>query len=106
MPSSGVKKCARSEEHTSELQSHDNLVCRLLLEKNKDRVGGTPKRPGGRRAHGDTRAYPARPVGRQAQGEQCAVRARLGLQEGYLFFFNGGGPPEISPLSPPGTLPI
>src|SRR3954467_3667990 len=23
----------RSEEHTSELQSHDNLVCRLLLEK-------------------------------------------------------------------------
>src|SRR3954462_7606774 len=25
----------RSEEHTSELQSHDNLVCRLLLEKKK-----------------------------------------------------------------------
>src|SRR5260370_29705967 len=25
----------RSEEHTSELQSHLNLVCRLLLEKNK-----------------------------------------------------------------------
>src|SRR3954465_767342 len=35
MPSSGVKTCAlRSEEHTSELQSHDNLVCRLLLDKN------------------------------------------------------------------------
>ena len=27
------KKIARSEEHTSELQSHLNLVCRLLLEK-------------------------------------------------------------------------
>src|SRR5260370_1967258 len=26
-------KCMRSEEHTSELQSHLNLVCRLLLEK-------------------------------------------------------------------------
>src|SRR5260370_20533949 len=26
---------ARSEEHTSELQSHLNLVCRLLLEKKK-----------------------------------------------------------------------
>src|SRR2546430_8907145 len=26
---------ARSEEHTSELQSQSNLVCRLLLEKNK-----------------------------------------------------------------------
>src|SRR6478736_10261260 len=25
--------CARSEEHTSELQSQSNLVCRLLLEK-------------------------------------------------------------------------
>src|SRR5260370_10996184 len=27
--------CKRSEEHTSELQSHLNLVCRLLLEKKK-----------------------------------------------------------------------
>src|SRR5690242_21273964 len=26
---------SRSEEHTSELQSHVNLVCRLLLEKKK-----------------------------------------------------------------------
>src|SRR5260370_26526925 len=32
-----VRVCssARSEEHTSELQSHLNLVCRLLLEKKK-----------------------------------------------------------------------
>src|SRR5947207_9601611 len=28
---------ARSEEHTSELQSHSDLVCRLLLEKKKER---------------------------------------------------------------------
>src|SRR5690606_37289823 len=28
----------RSEEHTSELQSRENLVCRLLLEKKNDRV--------------------------------------------------------------------
>src|SRR5258708_781907 len=28
--------CGRSEEHTSELQSPDHLVCRLLLEKKKD----------------------------------------------------------------------
>src|SRR2546430_6379702 len=32
-PTSGVG--ARSEEHTSELQSQSNLVCRLLLEKKK-----------------------------------------------------------------------
>src|SRR5256886_11331213 len=29
---------ARSEEHTSELQSQSNLVCRLLLEKKKTRT--------------------------------------------------------------------
>src|SRR2546427_7180702 len=29
--------CARSEEHTSELQSQSNLVCRLLLEKKKNK---------------------------------------------------------------------
>src|SRR2546427_6110178 len=28
-------RCPRSEEHTSELQSQSNLVCRLLLEKKK-----------------------------------------------------------------------
>src|SRR4029434_6379936 len=28
--------CVRSEEHTSELQSHLNLVCRLLLEHKKN----------------------------------------------------------------------
>src|SRR5438132_2541147 len=28
---------ARSEEHTSELQSHSDLVCRLLLEKKKNK---------------------------------------------------------------------
>src|SRR5947207_6932473 len=31
-----VAKQNRSEEHTSELQSHSDLVCRLLLEKKKD----------------------------------------------------------------------
>src|SRR5438034_7435346 len=29
------RRCGRSEEHTSELQSHSDLVCRLLLEKKK-----------------------------------------------------------------------
>src|SRR5438034_3447163 len=30
---------SRSEEHTSELQSHSDLVCRLLLEKKKKKQG-------------------------------------------------------------------
>src|SRR5260370_23816103 len=34
----------RSEEHTSELQSHLNLVCRLLLEKKNRRPGAEDQR--------------------------------------------------------------
>src|SRR5690606_2455808 len=33
----GVPRLIRSEEHTSELQSRENLVCRLLLEKKNKR---------------------------------------------------------------------
>src|SRR2546430_5912807 len=32
-PAGNAGNCLRSEEHTSELQSQSNLVCRLLLEK-------------------------------------------------------------------------
>src|SRR2546430_11300604 len=35
IPPSRFSRCLRSEEHTSELQSQSNLVCRLLLEKKK-----------------------------------------------------------------------
>src|SRR2546430_7380388 len=35
---------SRSEEHTSELQSQSNLVCRLLLEKKKKHVSPTTER--------------------------------------------------------------
>src|SRR5437588_2211107 len=32
------RRAARSEEHTSELQSHSDLVCRLLLEKKNNAI--------------------------------------------------------------------
>src|SRR5690606_41177341 len=32
-----ARSALRSEEHTSELQSRENLVCRLLLEKKKNK---------------------------------------------------------------------
>src|SRR5438552_5231993 len=47
----GAPFCARSEEHTSELQSPDHLVCRLLLEKknkknkNKERLARSQRSP-------------------------------------------------------------
>src|SRR5271165_7388724 len=33
-----ASRSSRSEEHTSELQSRENLVCRLLLEKKKKKI--------------------------------------------------------------------
>src|SRR5438552_11029358 len=38
LPSRETSSNSRSEEHTSELQSPDHLVCRLLLEKKKNVV--------------------------------------------------------------------
>src|SRR5258708_14347230 len=39
----GNFRALRSEEHTSELQSPDHLVCRLLLEKKNDNVPRSTK---------------------------------------------------------------
>src|SRR2546427_575578 len=44
----------RSEEHTSELQSQSNLVCRLLLEKKNNDVA-----LGGWKTHGEEAGIPA-----------------------------------------------
>src|SRR5436309_8820230 len=43
----GLRSASRSEEHTSELQSRENLVCRLLLEKKKKKQNclSAPKEP-------------------------------------------------------------
>src|SRR5947207_8588136 len=52
-PGTGVPAAPRSEEHTSELQSHSDLVCRLLLEKKNTASPRTS--PGG---VGDSRGEP------------------------------------------------
>src|SRR5256884_1261250 len=59
---------ARSEEHTSELQSRLHLVCRLLLEKKKIETL-KPARGGGRRGN----------AGSARQGDGLRVRAALPL---------------------------
>src|SRR5205085_6356035 len=41
-PENTIKAFIRSEEHTSELQSQSNLVCRLLLEKKKKKKKTNP----------------------------------------------------------------
>src|SRR5438270_5984209 len=49
------RELARSEEHTSELQSQSNLVCRLLLEKKKNKQPGYTT--GGSGAHHTTASH-------------------------------------------------
>src|SRR5260370_29387899 len=52
----------RSEEHTSELQSHLNLVCRLLLEKKKEIVDvqwATPRDANQMTGHADSECWSA-----------------------------------------------
>src|SRR3954464_1626521 len=96
----GVQTCAlRSEEHTSELQSHDNLVCRLLLEKKTDAHplpapvghGADTLRP----PPAPRRAQHARSVARR-HGQNTRRRPRRAAL--VIFFLNDGATPEINPL--------
>src|SRR5476649_1808328 len=86
-----VQKQTRSEEHTSELQSHSDLVCRLLLEKKNN----------GRRHR--------RPQGFSVRHHLCLLSL---LCRGYLrfssrlFFFNDTATTEIYTLSLHDALPI
>src|SRR3954449_13402474 len=86
MPFCCCSDVCRSEEHTSELQSHSHLVCRLLLEK-KNQYSRCRRRGMLRRGS---------PV-RRGRASACP---RL------IFFFNDPATPEIYPLSLPDALPI
>src|SRR4051795_4858665 len=106
MPSSACQTC-RSEEHTSELQSHSHLVCRLLLEKKKHKGGGRPRggRGGARSvALGDDAAHRACGVRCFHCDAPCALVA-LFLRPPF-FFFKDPAPPEIYPLPLHDPLPI
>src|ERR1039457_498714 len=97
----------RSEEHTSELQSPCNLVCRLLLEKKKE-TWQNARRTSGRGGAERQRVPPHRrrsaPIHSDYAGRSGPPRplgARL-----LFFFFNDPPPPEFSPLPPHGPLRI
>src|SRR5260370_301173 len=73
------RRFLRSEEHTSELQSHLNLVCRLLLEKKK------------------------------LKSNQTVKKFRYGIKSNIstnIFFFNDTATTEIYTLSLHDALPI
>src|ERR1039457_3704148 len=95
-----IKPVIRSEEHTSELQSPCNLVCRLLLEKKKktrNDEGDHPVR---------ATALPSASAGRPGAGR---ARSRGGFGWGslsrlarvpFFLFFLMIGPPPKPPLFP------
>src|SRR3990170_7221279 len=79
----GIKWQERSEEHTSELQSPDHLVCRLLLEKNN---------------YSSKFLVPSSLFLIYATADSFP-------QKGVFFFLNDRAPPDFYPLSPPAPLP-
>src|SRR3954462_9862186 len=104
MPSSGCKTCARSEEHTSELQSHDNLVCRLLLEKKISQPIPSPSTMGGG-VRGPwacwwQRSSAGSPSSLLTTGEGKRERS----VSPFVVFFEGGGAPGGVPASPTGPF--
>src|SRR5262245_62710971 len=67
----------RSEEHTSELQSLRHIVCRLLLEKKKDKLGRRLREVEGRGAEEHRRAHRARlDQVLRAEGQKAAANER------------------------------
>src|SRR2546422_2400630 len=75
----------RSEEHTSELQSRLHLVCRLLLEKKKNRTDRDPKVEPARRDQPRHRlleeALVPEATGSSTQGEAPSMPAPVGSDE-------------------------
>src|SRR3954464_12672511 len=107
MPSSGGQTCAlRSEEHTSELQSHDNLVCRLLLAKNNRRLSVRRLLPD-LGAHHLSRAHRATPSREATRITSMALGYGGDQRPIYsVFCFNDTATTEIYPLSLHDALPI
>src|SRR6266436_475857 len=99
-----IARCARSEEHTSELQSRLHLVCRLLLEKkNKIKIVLAEMR--------NKKLEERRRGQRNEEKQRTPVRREVGLrhdgpEERLLFFFNDTATTKIYTLSLHDALPI
>src|SRR4029434_1423408 len=97
----------RSEEHTSELQSHLNLVCRLLLEKKNKRFSGGAQHRGFHHTLQSSAPYRhilqrlTRPRSRPQLTSHTQIIAHSGI-----FFFNDTATTEIYTLSLHDALPI
>src|SRR4030066_126563 len=102
----GAPYFGRSEEHTSELQSHLNLVCRLLLGKKKKKATEPRAAEGlqsaGRRCGNHSTLCRCSIVSRASSAVVAAAR----LCVLSFFFFNDTATTEIYTLSLHDALPI
>src|SRR6185369_17171274 len=91
----------RSEEHTSELQSHLKLVCRLLLEKKKhNRIVREHNRIIREQQSVNLRCA------KKHNAPDLENRSRCSLSRAFFFFFNDTATTEIYTLSLHDALPI
>src|SRR6202451_2564329 len=83
----------RSEEHTSELQSPEYLVCRLLLEKNRSGNSGTKRR---------NLCLKVFDIARAGDCLRHLSDLEVLVKQGRFrnFFFKPGAPRRLQPLSP------
>src|ERR1022692_3936463 len=88
-------KCNRSEEHTSELQSPCNLVCRLLLEKKKN-ISST----------NTSNHWPSPKSSTVFSASSSATAGWYTANFLVFFFFNDTATTEIYTLSLHDALPI
>src|SRR4051795_1305369 len=96
----------RSEEHTSELQSHSHLVCRLLLEKKNKKIE-EEKDTSQNAQHIKNWRSPHHCI---VIPPTCSPRTHAFLLHSpifvFFFFLNDRAPPEFPPFPPPAPLPI
>src|SRR6202522_2698189 len=101
------KSAHRSEEHTSELQSPQNLVCRLLLEKNNR--GGRFNRARHDQHVTSGSAQCIRLDQKVTRESDQGIRRALSACDGELsssFFLMIRRPPNSSPLPPHAAFPF
>src|SRR3970282_1732648 len=102
-----TRVCAgrRSEEHTSELQSRRDLVCRLLLEKKKKFKPLSLSSSNGTCSSSTTeqKQHRSRTSPRCVFCDMPTTGVRIRVF--YFFFFKESGTPQVLPLSPPRPSP-
>src|SRR3982751_2908987 len=97
----------RSEEHTSELQSRSDLVCRLLLEKTESAPVVALRvvvQIGVRDAHTPGVGVKVR-VAADAPPPVPAAREH-GIRTPHFFFLSSRRPPKVTTLPPPHAFPV